>query len=254
MFLSAKDAENCKGIMDVVEYVQLLTDRIEGTPWECCWMGEHSPYLHLPSSEGAPRLYISAGIHGDEPAGPMAVLSMLGDVGFFDGVEVFAFPLLNPGGITAGTRENVHGIDLNRNFGPAAVSTPESDWHLEMLKSLPKMDIALCLHEDWEASGVYLYHVEPKRPQFQAPAVLDAMARHLPKETSCVIDGSQACGGIISRQESDYLFDEWPESIYLTRTMTRASFTLETPSSAPLDKRVAALCAAVAQIVDQVRR
>jgi len=239
--------------MNIEEYSNQLVGLIDGTSWECRWMGEHSPYLHLASSKEAPRLYLSAGIHGDEPAGPMAVLSMLEDASFFDELEVHLFPLLNPAGVAAETRENPEGVDLNRNFGPRGVEAPETARHIEILGSLPRVDIALCLHEDWEASGVYLYHVEPLKARFNSRAVLDAMGQHLPTETSHVIDGSNACEGVISKQESEYLSDEWPESIYLTRNKTSASFTLETPSSAVLEKRVAAQRAAVSEMIRQLR-
>jgi predicted deacylase len=211
-------------------------------------------FIRLPAEASAPRLYVSAGIHGDEPAGPLAVLSMLKQEGFFDGVETFVFPVLNPWGLTASQRENEQGVDLNRNFGPTATASSETEWHLQSLKKMSRVDVALCLHEDWEASGVYLYHVESKAARFNSAKVLAAMGSQLPIETSCVIDGSQACHGIISRKESDYVSDDWPESVYLTRTLTRASFTLETPSSAPMGKRVKAHCAAVAEVVRQLKQ
>ena len=64
----------------------------------------------------APRIYLSAGIHGDEPAPPLAVLEML-EAGAFDPeVDWFVCPFLNPGGMALGTRENPGGIDLNRDY------------------------------------------------------------------------------------------------------------------------------------------
>ncbi len=217
--------------------------------------GADSIMLHLPSATGEslPKLYLSAGIHGDEPAGPLAILQLLRTPGFFDGVEVYIFPLLNPSGLAVGQRENERGVDLNRNYGPGGVDDPDTLEHKDRLNQLPRLDVALCLHEDWEANGVYLYHVEPKMPRFDAKRVLHAMQSVLPVETSCVIDGSQACGGIISRQEADYIRDDWPESVYLTRTRTRASFTMETPSSVPLAARVAAHCAGVLDVIHQLK-
>ncbi len=239
--------------MDVIDYLEALQECIKDSDWQCRWMGEQSPYLYLSGAEGAPRLYLSTGIHGDEPAGPMAVLSMLQEASFFEGQEVHLFPLLNPVGLTAGTRENGEGVDLNRNYGPNPVEAAETQWHMEILKTLPRMDAGLCLHEDWEASGVYLYHVDAHEPRFHGRGVLGAMAQHLPVEMDEVIDGSDAVEGLIAKHESEYTPDEWPEAIYLCRVMTGASLTLETPSSAPLEQRVAAHRAGVTELIRQLR-
>src|SRR5688572_24827862 len=61
-----------------------------------------------------PRIYLSAGIHGDEPAGPLALLELF-TAGFFDTrANWFICPLLNPSGFLRGTRENADALDLNR--------------------------------------------------------------------------------------------------------------------------------------------
>src|SRR5690349_6724391 len=44
------------------------------------------------------RLYISAGIHGDEPAGPLAVLELIRKDAWPEGLEVWLCPCLNPTG------------------------------------------------------------------------------------------------------------------------------------------------------------
>src|ERR1700679_3493778 len=60
-----------------------------------------------------PPIYLSAGIHGDEPAPPLALLSMFEAGDFDDRATWFICPLLNPDGMANGTRENASGIDLN---------------------------------------------------------------------------------------------------------------------------------------------
>ena len=44
--------------------------------------------------------------------------------------------------------------------------------------------------------------------------------------------------------------EKWPESIYLQVNHTRLSYTIETPSSLPLDARVAALRAVLGKAID----
>src|SRR5437016_4571941 len=62
------------------------------------------------------RVYISAGIHGDEPAGPLAVLQLLQENRWPTHVDVWLCPCLNPTGFPLNSRENAHGLDLNRQY------------------------------------------------------------------------------------------------------------------------------------------
>ena len=72
-----------------------------------------------------PAVMLSAGVHGDEPAAPWALLSLVRD-GLLD--RRFAYrmwPCTNPTGYEAGTRENAEGADVNRSFGRGG-TTPEA--------------------------------------------------------------------------------------------------------------------------------
>src|SRR3954467_5462789 len=68
------------------------------------------------NSKPITRIYISAGIHGDEPAGPLAVRQLILDNVWPENVELSLFPCLNPTGFELNTRENVEGTDLNRQY------------------------------------------------------------------------------------------------------------------------------------------
>src|SRR6266567_4163291 len=92
------------------------------------------------------RVYISAGIHGDEPAGPLAVRQLLQDNLWPAGLDIWVCPCLNPSGFALNRRENHEGVDLNRQYlEPTAAETLA---HVAWLKSLPYFDLCLCLHED----------------------------------------------------------------------------------------------------------
>src|SRR5579864_260396 len=51
--------------------------------------------LHRAGTSPAKKLYLSAGIHGDEPAGPMAVLELLRRNRWPGNVQVWLCPCLN---------------------------------------------------------------------------------------------------------------------------------------------------------------
>jgi protein MpaA len=90
----------------------------------------------------APRRVLVVGcIHGDEPAGE-AITRRLRRATPPPGVALWLVDAFNPDGCRAGTRQNAHGVDLNRNSpwhwrpldrpggtyysGPRALSEPES--------------------------------------------------------------------------------------------------------------------------------
>lgn len=191
-----------------------------------------------------PRIYFSAGIHGDEPAPPLALLDLIRG-GVFDQRAVwFLCPLLNPHGFLRRTRENPAGIDLNRDYKSRL--SAEIRAHARWLEHQPPFDLAICLHEDWEARGFYVYELNPRGAPSLARAMLAAVAPVCPIETATVIDGRPiAEPGIIRPVADPALRELWPESIYLQANHCRLGYTIETPSGVPLAQRIAALSAAV---------
>src|SRR3569623_1605664 len=59
------------------------------------------------------NLYLSAGIHGDEPSGPLALLELL-KANNWPLANLWIVPCLNPTGFRLNQRENAEGFDLNR--------------------------------------------------------------------------------------------------------------------------------------------
>jgi protein MpaA len=68
--------------------------------------------VHRPGT--GPRVLVVGCIHGDECAGT-AVVDALRRLPTRD--DLWLVPTMNPDGEAAGTRQNAHGVDLNRNFG-----------------------------------------------------------------------------------------------------------------------------------------
>src|SRR6266496_5034576 len=60
----------------------------------------------LRTPHSAHRIYISAGIHGDEPAGPLAVRQLLAENKWPAEVELWLCPCLNPTGFALNRRAN----------------------------------------------------------------------------------------------------------------------------------------------------
>ena len=206
-----------------------------------------------------PRVYLSAGIHGDEPAGPLALLELLRE-GFFEPSEVdwALCPALNPTGLAAGTRHHADGVDLNRDYWHR--STREVAGHAAWLAAGKLPELFISLHEDWESSGFYLYEInlaadDPTR----SAEILSAVEPWFHSEAGPDIDGHQSRGPgwIFHAAEAD-LPEAWPEAIFLSKRGCPLSFTFETPSHRALHDRVAAQCAAVRaacrRLSEQVRQ
>lgn len=190
-----------------------------------------------------PRIYLSAGIHGDEPAPPQALLEMV-EAGRFDTrANWFILPLLNPNGLACGVRENGEGLDLNRDYKD--LKSPEIRAHVTWLNRQPRFTVTLSLHEDWESTGYYLYELNPTARPTLADSIIAAVAPICPIDQSPLIDGRESIGGILRPVSDPLLRENWPESIYLRFQHTTLTYTVESPSALPLTLRIAAHRAAL---------
>jgi hypothetical protein len=207
------------------------------------WLALRRPpkQLHTPNSEL--RIYASTGIHGDEPAGPLAALRLLRENPWPPQAEIFLLPCLNPAGFTLNRRENEQGVDLNRDY--LDPKTAEIRAHTSWLEKKPPFSISLCLHEDWESAGFYVYELNPDARPSLAKTIVDDVSEVCPIDLSPEIEGRPAAGGIINPSIDPRTRPQWPEAFYLITHKTRLSYTLEAPSDFPLATRVDALVAGV---------
>jgi hypothetical protein len=190
-----------------------------------------------------PKVYISTGIHGDEPAGPLAARELLQQNEWPEEMDLWLLPCLNPSGLRLNRRENDEGTDLNREYlEPKAYETLA---HIRWLERQPSFDLSLCLHEDWESHGFYLYELNPDDRPSLAEAMVAAVAKVCPIDHSEMIEGRPARGGIIRPSVDPRSRPQWPEAFFLLTYKTRLSYTLEAPSDFPLVGRVAALVVGV---------
>jgi protein MpaA len=199
-----------------------------------------------------PRIYLSAGIHGDEPAPPMALLSMM-ESGDFDQRAVWIIcPILNPAGLSAGLRENASGVDLNRDYRNP--ESPETQAHIAWLERQPNFDLAICVHEDWESTGFYLYELNPDKRPSLAENMIKAASKACPIDLSPLIEGRESRGGIIRPELNPMEREKWPEAAYLQVHHTRLSYTVESPSALAMETRISALRTAMRTAIGLVTR
>ncbi len=189
------------------------------------------------------RVYLSTGIHGDEPAGPLAGLRLLQENKWPENAELWFCPCLNPMGFVSNRRENPGGKDLNRDY--RHLETAEVRAHVAWLERQPQFDLYLCLHEDWESRGFYLYEQNPDGKPALAETIVSAVQKVCPIDPSETIEDRPAKNGIIRPNLNPRTRPQWAEAFYLIMHKSRLGCTLEAPSDFPMSTRVHALVAGV---------
>jgi hypothetical protein len=66
----------------------------------------------------AARVFVSSGVHGDEPEGVTTGMALLENTIRSRRYDLTYVPMMNPGGLKAETRANLAKLDINRSFDP----------------------------------------------------------------------------------------------------------------------------------------
>jgi hypothetical protein len=189
------------------------------------------------------------GIHGDEPAGSAALLRfteiLAEDPELAKGYELHLYPICNPSGFDAGSRQSAAGKDLNREFwngsGEPEVQILESEILRHSFRGL------VSLHSDDTSAGLYGFVRGAVLARSLLEPALAAGEKFLPRNTSAVIDGFPAENGIIA-QCYDGILTSPPKLAF-----TPFEVIFETPQAAPFKKQVDASVAALLSILTEYR-
>jgi protein MpaA len=232
--------------IDIAAVLRDCASTAETHGWEIDWIETENNLrlltLHRAASTAHRQIYLSAGIHGDEPAAPLAMLRLLRENDWPSDAELWICPCLNPSGFPGNTRENAAGVDLNRDY--KLVHTPEIRAHVAWLETLPDFDFTIQLHEDWEAKGFYCYELKMDGTPTEPRRVLEAVEPVCPIDHSPEIDGRKNNHGLIRPKLNPAERELWPEAFWLVMNKTRLSYTCEAPSDFEMEVRVEALVTA----------
>lgn len=184
-----------------------------------------------------PTALITGGTHGDELAGPEAVLEFCrrGAGTWLEAFNFLAIPCLNPHGYARNTRHNAQGVDINWAYKRDDV--PE----IQVVRQLVagrRFAFVVDFHEDWESPGFYLYELYRNLAPVGAQ-IMEKVSHFCPLNTHPVIEGQPARGGIIFPTEEKHaelrgegipvvLYDHHTDHLLVT----------ETPTALPLEERV----------------
>ncbi len=186
-------------------------------------------------------LYVSAGIHGDEPAGcagllrwaekHLAALASRGRA-----LPLLLLPCLNPWGLVNNRRTDGEDHDLNRLFHRNDLATING---IKALIKSRRFGLALHLHEDYDAEGNYIYELHQENVSW-GPELLAKAAAVIAPDPRRRIDLREFHAGTYFRHGKLRSLPIHPEAIHLYRRHCPHVFTFETPSEFALEKRVRA--------------
>lgn len=196
-----------------------------------------------------PTALVMGGTHGDEPAGPEAVLEFCrrGADPWLEAFNFLALPCLNPHGYARGTRHNGQDVDINWAYKRDDI--PE----IQVVRQLVagrRFAFVVDFHEDWESPGFYLYELHRNVVPVGA-RIMETVSHICPLNTHPVIEGQRARGGVIvpTAQKHEELRGEGIP-VVLYDHHTDHLLTTETPTALPLEKRVRAQLAALEVVVE----
>ncbi|MBV8898874.1 MAG: M14 family metallocarboxypeptidase [Verrucomicrobia bacterium] len=201
---------------------------------------------------GAKAIYLSAGIHGDEAASSEALLfwaelhrPILKDL------PLLLFPCLNPWGLVRNQRFDAEGRDLNRCYH--LDEPPQIKRQKEIITGY-RFSLSLCLHEDYDAQGVYLYEVKQRQTAL-GQELLAAAGYHVPVDLRKTIEGRRAAQGLIARRTKHLKgVPLMAEAMFLALSHSDRTFTIETPSEYDLSARVQAHVAVIQRAIELTYR
>jgi protein MpaA len=199
--------------------------------------GGHSIYVVASASQKLePAIYISAGVHGDEPAPPWGLLEWAEEnVDLLKLRPFILYPCLNPHGLINNTRVDQRGVDINRTFhdeGEPLISA----WRQTFMKQ--SLHIGIHLHEDYDAQGIYAYELN-QTDTLHGHKILADCSGIIPIDQRGKMDGRKANGGLINRRKIPTDLPGYPEAIALYHLGAPITLTFESPSEFGLMERIA---------------
>lgn len=193
-------------------------------------------YESQAAKAGEPAVYLSTGVHGDEPGSIWGLLLWAEkNLTMLQRGSFLLLPLVNPIGTSLNTRADHLGHDLNRRFH--LTDDPFSIAWQTWIKGRA-MIAGICLHEDYDAQGCYLYELSRRR-QPLGREILTRCAKPIAADPRTRIDGQRARHGLIRPKKIPANLPGMPEAIELNLRGCPVTFTFETPSEFSLDDRVA---------------
>ena len=199
----------------------------------------------------ASLIYVSAGIHGDEPAGvecAIRLIELLVDEQHsnlspfpFNEYNWLISPCDNPYGYEHDIRENAAGLDLNRMFEHPNPYTETAFISESLLRTREhaktKIQLSLDLHEDRDSNGFYLWERRASTTLPIGNEVVLQVGQVCPINLKSMIEDHRNDNGVITLLDS-VTTKGWTRGRYLAEQIKTRCLILETPTTLDMDTRV----------------
>jgi protein MpaA len=204
--------------------------------------------LRSPALKQKGGVYLSAGIHGDEPAATEGLYEWAElHSPTLPELSVMIFPCLNPWGLLSNRRTDSDNRDPNRCYHLNELTRIGAQKDLIQGHSFR---LAMCLHEDYDARGVYLYEAYNRLPR-RGRELLAAAANYVPIDECRILEarGFDVLW-MIARRINFTKFRIMTEGMYLALHRSERTITTETPSEYDLGQRIRAQIAMVQRAIE----
>ena len=184
------------------------------------------------------HVLLTAGLHGDEPAGPEAILRFLerDHSSLLHTFDFFILPCINPYGFVHNTRENATGLDINRSFEED--TTPEAILVKRTLQGRC-FDTFVEFHEDWEFDGFYLFELQRSQRSI-GPKIIESVKQIGPIYSSSSVDDMPVEYGVVQTDLEMQEIGKEAMPRYVFRFHADHCITSETPTRWDIESRISA--------------
>ena len=147
---------------------------------------------------GAPRILLTGGVHGNEPAGVETAVRLVehlaADPDSVPACVVEIIPMVNPWGWSHDIRFNREGLDVGRDF--ASLESQEAGIIQAHLQG-NRYDLIIDLHEDPAACGFYMYQYGRPDKSIVEPIIAAVAAMGYPIEQDVKMVTLRTRNGVI---------------------------------------------------------
>lgn len=204
-------------------------------------------------------ILISGIVHGDEPAGGIAILKFLDTFAeaYLDRFNFYCYPCVNPSGFETDRRENMNFVNLNRSFKTPSAAQEIAYIHQSLKRGPEKYHLTIDMHESSPLAidPKEKYGVEDNPNSFwmwetatikSGLRIGDKVVSQLSKEGVDICSWPKIYddvnnGGVIWYPEghgNEFYASGTDFDGYLYNRYTDHSFTVETPTCWALDRRI----------------
>lgn len=254
---------------EVLEPCRKLRYKVQEIGADC----KENPLLQITTPRGnssSKNVLLSAGVHGSEPAGVMALIDFLKNHvrEYTNDFQFHVYPCINPSGYERNTRDTAQGINPNKEF-KKGTTVPESNSFIKSLRK--KYLFSIDHHEtnpfdepgvvssDIHPQGCYLYEAAKKSDLYMGKKIILRLRKEkFPISYLPTIYGDKNDNGLITPASSGESGLTATLSAALDAFMianhTQHAFTFETPTHLPLQQRIDAHITVIKTVLEHYKK